>query len=149
MQEYGEVKLQVPFSSNSVPDGGEWSCSRHLPLYPPKKGSQYPLNTRLGGHQSPSGRLGKQKSIAPIEQHAPISLSPIPHPRRHGIILKCILTGCEDERIHVLQNRGQLKTHVSEAQNLRIRKRQARISDLPSNHLLFQQPAANGPQCFK
>jgi len=87
MQKYGEVKLQLPSSSNSVPDEVEWSCSRHLPLYPKKSATQHPLNMRLGWHQSPWGRLGKQKSIAPNAQHAPIPWSPIPQSRRHGIIL--------------------------------------------------------------
>lgn len=132
MQEYREVKLQLPISS------GDWSRSRHLPLYPKKSATKYPLNTRLGGRRSPS----------PTAQHAPIPWSPIPQPRRHGIILKCILTWCEDERIHVLRNKGQLTTHVAKAKNLRIRKRQAGISDLPSGYLLFQEPAANHPPRF-
>ena len=37
--------------------------------------------------------------------------------------------GCVEERIHVLQNKGQLRIHVSTAKILRIRKRQTGISD--------------------
>jgi hypothetical protein len=40
-------------------------------LYPPGKSPQYPLDRRLGGPQSRSGRRGEKKSLAPIGTRAP------------------------------------------------------------------------------
>jgi hypothetical protein len=49
----------------------EWRCNPTIldlgtprPLYPRGNGSQYPLNRRLGGSQSRSGRSGEEKYLA-------------------------------------------------------------------------------------
>jgi hypothetical protein len=39
-----------------------WSASRPGPLYPRGNSPLYPLDTRLGRHQSRSGRCGEEKS---------------------------------------------------------------------------------------
>jgi len=40
--------------------GGEWSASRFGSLHPHRE-SRYPFNMRLGGPQSPSGRIRGEK----------------------------------------------------------------------------------------
>jgi hypothetical protein len=52
-----------------IPDlgtnGGEWSASRPGRLTPQKKSPWYPLDRRLGGLQSRSGRGGEEKNPQP------------------------------------------------------------------------------------
>jgi hypothetical protein len=55
----------------------EVSGERHAPaaLYPPGKDSQYPLDRKLGGHQSRSGHRGYRKIILPLPGIEPRSPS--------------------------------------------------------------------------
>jgi hypothetical protein len=52
-------------SSNSALDGGEWSASRPGRFIPKEKARWYPLDRRLGGSQSRSGRGGEEKKSQP------------------------------------------------------------------------------------
>jgi hypothetical protein len=42
-------------------DGGEWSAAHHSHFTPRERGPCYPLDRRLGGLQSRSGRGGEEK----------------------------------------------------------------------------------------
>jgi hypothetical protein len=49
-------------SLTSALDGGEWSASRPGRFIPKGKSPWYPLDERLGGPQSGSGRGGEEKN---------------------------------------------------------------------------------------
>jgi hypothetical protein len=59
----------------SALDGGEWSASASRPgrALPPGKEPRYPLDRRLGGPQSRSGRRGEKKNLplSGIEPRSP------------------------------------------------------------------------------
>jgi hypothetical protein len=57
MKAYGGVGYSSTHSLTLALDGGEWSASR-----PQVKSPCYPLDRRLGGPQSHSGRGGKEKN---------------------------------------------------------------------------------------
>jgi hypothetical protein len=80
MEEQGEEEVYSSYSFlTSVLDG---VCGqRHAPaaLYPRGKGPRYPLDRRLGGHQSWSGYRGQRKSpFASTGDRTPISQSSSP-----------------------------------------------------------------------
>jgi hypothetical protein len=52
-------------SLTSALDGGEWSASRCSRFSPQEKSPWYPLDRRLGGTQSRSGRGGEEKNSQP------------------------------------------------------------------------------------
>jgi hypothetical protein len=51
----------------------------YWPLYPQGKSSPYPLDRRLGGPQSPSGRDGEEKNSQPLSRLEPSIIQPIAH----------------------------------------------------------------------
>jgi hypothetical protein len=53
----GERRYRSSFSTSAL-NGGEWSASRPGRALPPGKDPRYPLDRRLGGPQSRSGRRG-------------------------------------------------------------------------------------------
>jgi hypothetical protein len=55
-----EVQLHAILTS--APDGGEWSASLLGRFTPREKDRRYPLDRRLGGPQSRSGRGGEEKN---------------------------------------------------------------------------------------
>jgi hypothetical protein len=60
MKGVGGVEVQLHSFLTSALDGGEWSASRPY-RFTPEKEYRYPLNRRLGGPQSRSGRFGEEK----------------------------------------------------------------------------------------
>jgi hypothetical protein len=58
------------------------------PLPPPPHGNEirYPLNRRLGGPQSGSGRFGEHKNPLPLPVHKPWSSSPSPSYQTDAIL---------------------------------------------------------------
>jgi hypothetical protein len=60
----GGAEVQCHSSFTSVLERGEWLTS-HLGRFSPENEHRYPLNARLGGPQSRSGRFGEEKSILP------------------------------------------------------------------------------------
>jgi hypothetical protein len=63
-QVLGEWRYSSTHSLTSVLDGGQWSTSRPGAL-PQGKNPWYPLDRRLGGPQSRSGRGGEDKNSQP------------------------------------------------------------------------------------
>jgi hypothetical protein len=55
---WGGEEVQLYSFLTSALDGGEWSASRPCRALPWGKDPRYPLNRRLGGPQSRSGRRG-------------------------------------------------------------------------------------------
>jgi hypothetical protein len=49
----------------------------HQPLYPQGKSLWYPLNRRLGGHQSQYGHGGEKKNSQPLPGHKPLIIQPV------------------------------------------------------------------------
>jgi hypothetical protein len=64
MKMYGGVDVYIHIFLTSSLVGGEWSASC-LGHCTPGKSSWYPLDRRLGGPQSRSGRHGKEKILDP------------------------------------------------------------------------------------
>jgi hypothetical protein len=64
---FGEWRYSSTHSLTSALDGGEWSASRPGRFTPQGKITSYPLDRRVGGPQSRSGRGGKEKNF----QHPP------------------------------------------------------------------------------
>jgi hypothetical protein len=61
----GSGGIAPSFLTSSL-DGGEWSDSRPMSLYPGRKRGRYPWDRSQGGPQSRSGRHGKEKiNLAP------------------------------------------------------------------------------------
>jgi hypothetical protein len=60
----GEWRYSSTHSLTSALDGGKWSTLRP-PALPPGKSPRYPLDRRLGGPQSWSGRGGEEKNSQP------------------------------------------------------------------------------------
>jgi hypothetical protein len=64
MKAYWEWRFNSTHSLTSALDGNEWSA--HAPAALPQgKGPWYPLDRRLGGPQSRSGRGGEEKNSQP------------------------------------------------------------------------------------
>jgi hypothetical protein len=55
----------------SALEGGEWSASRRGRFTPQEQSSWYPLDRRLGGFQSRSGRDGEEKN-----SQSPLGIEP-------------------------------------------------------------------------
>jgi hypothetical protein len=62
MKGTGEWRYNSTHSLTSVLDGGEWSASRPGRFTPRGKSPWYPLDRRLGGPQTRSGRSGEEKN---------------------------------------------------------------------------------------
>jgi hypothetical protein len=71
MKAYWVCRYSSTHSLVSAVDGGKWSASQHQPLYPQGKSPWYPLDTRLGGPQSYSGRGGEEKNSQPPPEIEP------------------------------------------------------------------------------
>jgi len=56
--------------------GWKWSTSR-LAVLPPGEQPRYPLNRRLGGLQSQSGRFAEDKSPLPLPRFKPWTVQPV------------------------------------------------------------------------
>jgi hypothetical protein len=70
----GEWKYSSTHSLTSALDGGEWSASRPAALSPGKEPLLPPLDRRLGGPQTRSGRDGEEKQIpSPRRESNPIT----------------------------------------------------------------------------
>jgi hypothetical protein len=61
MNAYGGVDVQIHIFLTSALAGGEWTVSRSGRVKSPR----YPLDWRMGGPQSWSGRRGEEKCIDP------------------------------------------------------------------------------------
>jgi hypothetical protein len=70
-------------------NGGEWSASRPCRFYPQGKSPRYPLDRRLGGPQSRSGRGGEEKNSQPLPELEPSIIKPIT--QRYTIQLSWLL----------------------------------------------------------
>jgi hypothetical protein len=57
--------------------GGEWSASRHGRFTHRKRVPFYPLDRRLGGPQSRSGRSGEEKNSQPLPGLEPPVIQPV------------------------------------------------------------------------
>jgi hypothetical protein len=77
MKAYGGADVDTVFLTPALV-GGEWSASRRGRFTPWGKSPRYPLNIRLGGPQSRSGRHGEVKNLAPIGIGTPIPWSSSP-----------------------------------------------------------------------
>jgi hypothetical protein len=60
---YGGAEVRSTYSSRHYMEEIGFTL---LPLYPRRKSTQYPLNTRLSGPQSKSGRAGEEKKSLPL-----------------------------------------------------------------------------------
>jgi hypothetical protein len=101
------------------------------PLYLQGKSTRYPLDRRLGGPQSHSGRGGEEKN-----SHPPPGIEPYnpDRPARSPTLYRLSYHGCNvttDLReirwggldwLHVAHNRGQWRAFVNTVMNLRFRK---------------------------
>jgi hypothetical protein len=78
MKAYGGVDVYIHNFLTSALAGGEWSASRHDRFTPQGKSPPYPLDRRLGGPQSWSGRRREEKIHDPtgIRTLTPRSSSP-------------------------------------------------------------------------
>jgi hypothetical protein len=63
MKTHGGVDVQIRVFLTLALVGGEWSASGPRLLYLWEKSTQYPLDRRLGGPQSQSGRRGEEKIL--------------------------------------------------------------------------------------
>jgi hypothetical protein len=70
-------------SSTSAPEGGEWSASRLGRFNPRERAPWYPLDRRLGGPQSRSGRGGEEKNSQPRRESNPRTPIVQPVAQRH------------------------------------------------------------------
>jgi hypothetical protein len=64
MKAYGSGCIDPLFLTSALV-GGEWSTSRPGRFTPRGKSPRYPLDRRLGGPQSRSGRSGEEKILSP------------------------------------------------------------------------------------
>jgi hypothetical protein len=65
MKTYWGWRYSSTHSLTSALDGGEWSTSRPGRFTPRERAPWYPLDSRLGGPQSRSGRGGEEKNSQP------------------------------------------------------------------------------------
>jgi hypothetical protein len=63
MKAYGGVDVQIHIFLTSALIGGKWSASRIGRFTPRGNSPRYPLDRRLGGPQSRSGRRGEEKIL--------------------------------------------------------------------------------------
>jgi hypothetical protein len=77
----GEWRYSSTHSLTSVLDGCEWSASRPGRFTHRKNSPWYPLDRRLGGPQSQSGRGGEEKKSHPLIIH-PVAHSYTTEPTR-------------------------------------------------------------------
>jgi hypothetical protein len=66
----GSVVITPPFLTSAL-EGGEWSASRPCRFTPEERAPRYPLDRRLAGLQSRSGRYGEEKNVAPSGNRTP------------------------------------------------------------------------------
>jgi hypothetical protein len=62
----GDWRYSSMLSSTSALDGGEWSASRLLRFTSKGRSPWYPLDKRLDGPESQSGRGGEEKNSQPL-----------------------------------------------------------------------------------
>jgi hypothetical protein len=67
----GEWRYSSTHSLTSALDADEWSASRPSCFIPIGKSPWYPLDRRLGGSQSRSGRGGEEKNYHPPPEEEP------------------------------------------------------------------------------
>jgi hypothetical protein len=65
------VDVQIHIFLTSALLGGEWSTSRPGRFTPRGKSPLYPLDRRLGGPHSRSGRFGEEKILDPTGTRTP------------------------------------------------------------------------------
>jgi hypothetical protein len=70
MKIYGGMKVQIYIFLNSALVGSEWSASRPC-RFIPGESPRYPLDRRLSGPQSRSGRRGEEKILDPTGTRTP------------------------------------------------------------------------------
>jgi hypothetical protein len=70
MKTNGEVKVQFHTFLTSALDGGEWSATCPV-LFTPGDSPQYPLDRRLGGPESWSEHIDKEKNSHPLQESDP------------------------------------------------------------------------------
>jgi hypothetical protein len=76
MKAYGGVGVEIHIFLTSALVGGEWSTSRPGRFIPGEESPGiHPLDRRLGGSQSRSGRRGKEKILGPTGTGTPTSWS--------------------------------------------------------------------------
>jgi hypothetical protein len=73
----GSGSRAPPFLTSAL-DVGEWSASHPYRFALWEKSTRYPLDRRLDGPHSRSGRYGEEKDLAPIENLTP-TLQPVAH----------------------------------------------------------------------
>jgi len=76
MKAYWEVDVYIHAFLTSALDGGEWSASRPSGFTPQGSSPCYPVDRRLGGLQSQSGRGDEEKNsqLLPKLKHSIIQL---------------------------------------------------------------------------
>jgi hypothetical protein len=74
---WGSGGIAPPFLTSAL-HGAEWSTSRPGPSILEEKSPRYPLDRRLGGPQSRSGRCGVDKNTLPLPGIEPWLSSPKP-----------------------------------------------------------------------
>jgi hypothetical protein len=76
MKTYGGVEEQLHAFLTSGLDTGEWSASSPGRFTLRGKNPRHPLNRRIGGPQSRSGRRGEKKNSQYLPEVEPQSYSP-------------------------------------------------------------------------
>jgi hypothetical protein len=71
------VDIQLYTFLTSVLYGDEWQASRPGRFTPQGKSPYYPLDRRLCGHQSRSGRGGEEKNSQPLPWLEPLVIQPV------------------------------------------------------------------------
>jgi hypothetical protein len=71
MKANGGVNVQIHIFLMSALAGSEWSASCPSHFLPQGKGPWYPLDRRLGGPQTWSGRFGEEKNLDPTGTRTP------------------------------------------------------------------------------
>jgi hypothetical protein len=66
MTTYGGVEIQLSAFTSAL-DGGKWSTSRTIRFTPGGKVPRYPVERRLSGPQSRSGRGGEDRKVPALE----------------------------------------------------------------------------------
>jgi hypothetical protein len=82
MKTYGGVDVYIHVLVTSALVGGKWSASRPGRFTPHPRGKyrRYPLDRRLGGSQSRSGRRGEDKILGPTGTRTPTPRPSSPQP---------------------------------------------------------------------